>query len=67
MSPIRVDDEPATCLLYRDLHGRKPETVVGAKGSYLFLDDGRRCASPCDCLLEVADRVGSWTHVLEQQ
>lgn len=42
MSPVRIDEESSTCLLYRDLHGRKPETVIEAKGSYLYLDDGRR-------------------------
>jgi hypothetical protein len=42
MSPVRVEDEPSTCLLYRDLHGKKPETVVEAQGSYLYLDDGRK-------------------------
>jgi len=41
MSPVRVND-PDTCLLYRDLHGKKPETVVKAKGSYVSLDDGRK-------------------------
>jgi hypothetical protein len=43
MSPVRVEEptEP-TCLLYRDLHGKKPETVVAAKGSYVYLDDGRK-------------------------
>jgi len=42
MSPVRVEEEPSTCLLYRDLHGKKPETVVEAQGSYLYLDDGRK-------------------------
>jgi hypothetical protein len=42
MSPSRVDDQPRTNLLYRSLHGRAPEQVVRAKGSYLWLDDGRK-------------------------
>ena len=41
MSPVRVDDV-GSCLLYRDLHGRKPEVVVRAQGSYVYLDDGRK-------------------------
>jgi hypothetical protein len=42
MSPVRINDQPTTCLLYRDLHGKVPETVVEAKGSYLYLDDGQK-------------------------
>ena len=42
MSPIRIEEPNDTCLLYRDLHGKAPETVVEAKGSYLYLDDGRK-------------------------
>jgi len=42
MSPVRVEEDPSTCLLYRDLHGKKPETVVQAQGSYIYLDDGRK-------------------------
>ncbi|KAK4705879.1 hypothetical protein P7C70_g301, partial [Phenoliferia sp. Uapishka_3] len=37
----------STNLLYRDLHGRAPEIVVGAKGSFLELDDGRRILDAC--------------------
>ncbi|WRT63100.1 uncharacterized protein IL334_000003 [Kwoniella shivajii] len=47
MSPVRVEEQSPTCLLYRDLHGKKPETVVEAKGSYLYLDDGRRILDAC--------------------
>ncbi|KAK4688212.1 hypothetical protein P7C73_g1914, partial [Tremellales sp. Uapishka_1] len=47
MSPVRVDQKQSTCLLYRDLHGNRPETVVGAMGSYVFLDDGRRILDAC--------------------
>lgn len=42
MSPIRVNETQPTALLYRDLHGQRPETVVAAKGSYLYLEDGRK-------------------------
>ncbi|ORY41453.1 pyridoxal phosphate-dependent transferase [Leucosporidium creatinivorum] len=37
----------ATNLLYRDLHGRDPELVVGAKGSFLQLEDGRQILDAC--------------------
>ncbi|WWD19403.1 hypothetical protein CI109_103863 [Kwoniella shandongensis] len=47
MSPVRVEEEQPTCLLYRDLHGKKPETVVEARGSYVFLDDGRKILDAC--------------------
>ncbi|KAK8847720.1 hypothetical protein IAR55_005579 [Kwoniella newhampshirensis] len=47
MSPVRIDSHQPTCLLYRDLHGKKPETVVEAKGSYVYLDDGRKILDAC--------------------
>ena len=43
MSPVRVDDA-GSCLLYRDLHGKRPEVVVRAQGCYVYLDDGRKYA-----------------------
>ncbi|KAL8286400.1 hypothetical protein RQP46_004417 [Phenoliferia psychrophenolica] len=42
---VAVQD--STNLLYRDLHGRKPELVVGASGVFLELDDGRKILDAC--------------------
>ncbi len=42
MSPSVAPESRNTCLLYRDLHGKDPELVVGAEGAYLILDDGSR-------------------------
>ncbi|KAM0747529.1 adenosylmethionine--8-amino-7-oxononanoate transaminase [Meredithblackwellia eburnea MCA 4105] len=36
-----------TALLYRDLHGKDPELVRSAKGSFLELQDGRQILDAC--------------------
>lgn len=41
-SSMSLAPSRATNLLYRDLHGRDPEVVVGARRSFLQLEDGRQ-------------------------